>query len=425
MLSPKDLYALVAHATHPGNSSFYRELYGLPQDSSALALHNMEEWRALPILSKDALSAKTLAERTFIPLADLDHIRVSSGTSGKPPLFSPRTRVRKMDYRLRFHDFKKPFLAYTIPLMPHWHERFQKEHGGSPHVLCHDPRHPRASAKLAAAAGADAFSVFVYHVRDLGEEMKVLGTNVNIRFIEVAGELCSRAQIHYMHDTFPNATIVQSYASGEVEDVHIGMPCRPLTPEEPIAHYHPKESHYLEILDKETGALIEPQAGAEGDLLVTSYPEGPASFPLIRYRIGDTIRVLESPCAEHDMWSFTVLGRTDMDFAKIPGGIIRADEIARILNSFPDIVTDNFELHCIERITGQGPRLHLTLHVDIREHTADLETLARDISSHLRVSPDFTYADGVRLGRYGALQCAPFAMNTKIKARRIVWDTDS
>lgn len=423
MLSSTELFALVAEATRLDGNAFYRELYGLPHGTPALDLRNMEDWRALPILTKDALARKTLAERSFIPLAELDHVRASSGTSGRRPLFSPRTHVRGMEYRLRFHDFKKPFLAFTVPLMPHWHEMFQKEHGGSPHVLCLDPREPRASAKLAQAAGADAFSAFVYHVRDIGEEMKALGNNTGIRCIEVTGEVCSRAQIQYMRDTFPNATIVQSYNSSEVEDAHIGTPCRPLTLEEPLARYHPKETHYLELLNPESGTIIEPHEGAEGDLLVSTYPGEPASFPLIRYRIGDTVRIVESPCVEHGTWSFTVLGRTDMDFVKIPGGIIRADEIARTLSLFPDTVTDRFELHCSEKITEHGPRLSLTLHVDARTNAIDLVALSKNIASHLHVSPDFTYADGVRLNRYEVLTCTLLDTSTGAKARRIVWDS--
>lgn len=422
MLSTEQLASLVAHATRPGGNPFYRELYGLPKESLALTIRSTDEWLSIPILTKDTLAAKKLSERSFIPLSELDHVRASSGTSGKVPLFSPRTHVRGMEYRLRFHDFKKPFMVFTVPLMPHWHERFQKEHGGSPRILCHDPRFPGAAARMARAAGIDGFSAFVYHVRDLGEEMKVLGMNGDIRFIEVTGEVCTRAQLEYMRATFPNATVVQSYNSSETEDAHMGMPCRPLTVENPIAHYHPKETHYLELLDPATGALVEPRAGAEGDLLVTTYPGEPASFPMIRFRIGDTIRIMEDPCPEHGMWSFTVLGRTDMDFVKVPGGIIRADEIARVLRLFPDAITDRFELHCSEHASDHGPLLKLALHVEPRGGKADLDKLARDISAQLRVAPDFSYADGVREGRYLTLTCDSLAANGSAKARRIVWD---
>lgn len=419
MLSSRDLFALAAHATDSGGNAFYRELYGLPHGTPALDVQNMDEWRALPILTKDALARKTLAERSFVPLSDLDHVRASSGTSGKVPLFSPRTNVRGMDYRLRFHDFKKPFLAFTVPLMPHWHEMFQKEHDGSPHVLCLDPKEPLASAKLAQAAGADAFSAFVYHVRDLGEAMKALGTNTEIRFIEVTGEVCSRAQVAYMNDVFPNATIVQSYNSSEIEDAHMGIPCRPLTLDNPVAHYHPKKSHFLEIINPESGTVIEPHVGAEGDLLVTTYPGEPASFPLIRFRIGDTIRIMEAPCHEHGVWSFTVLGRTDMDFIKIPGGLLRADEIARVLRLFPSQVSDVFELHYSEIETPTGPQLKFVLHIESRGDV-NLDTLAVDIASTIRVAPAMTYADGVASARYLPLTCQPLTLVAGTKIRRIV-----
>ncbi len=238
-------------------------------------------------------------------------------------------------------------------MMPHWHARFQETHGREPRVISFDPKQVQASVRLAHAAGADAMSVFVYHIPNIAKHMKYLGMNTQIRFIEVTGEICSRTQFEYMRETFPNATIVQSYNSSEVEDAHIGMPCKAMDGTEPLAVYHPKATHYLELVDPETGAAIEPVAGAEGDLLVTTYSEEP-SFPFIRFRIGDTVRVVESQCS-HGSWSFTVLGRTEMDFLKIPGGILRADEITRVLRTVPEKTTDRFELHYQEFASLEGP----------------------------------------------------------------------
>ncbi len=416
MLSFEALQRLVAHTTAPGQRPFYRTLYGLTGEDS-LTLSSLAQWEVLPPVTKDALIDMPLTERSFLPLSNLDHLRTSSGTSGKPPLFSPRTRVRGMEYRLAQHDFNHAFLAFSVPLMPHWHEEFQREHGRSPRVVVYDPKHPRASVLLAEASGVDALSVFVYHITAIGEEMKRVGMNKNIRLLEVTGETCSRAQYDYMRETFPNATIVQSYNSSEVEDAHIGMPCKAMDGSEPLAVYHPKETHYLELVDPESGAVIAPKAGAEGDLLVTAYPGEPASFPLIRFRIGDTVRVVEERCP-HGTWSFTVLGRTDMDFVKIPGGILRADEVARVLRTMPQ-VTDQFELHCSEVATPEGPRLKPLLRLTLRG-TADLEVLAAEIAGALRVAPSMTYAQGVERGRYLKLTCEPLVTPPGGKTRRMV-----
>lgn len=418
MLALEELNSLLAHCTDPARDSFYRRSYKMRSGDPALNIGSMDEWRTLPILNKDDLIAEPLAARSYLPVSQLDHLRASSGTSGKPPLFSPRTHVRNMDYRLQYHDFKNAFLAFTVPLMPHWHARFQEEHGQQPRVVCFDPKFAAASVRLARIAGVDAMSVFVYHIPNVAEYMKREGMNERMRFIEVTGEICSRAQFEFMREVFPNATIVQSYNSSEVEDAHMGMPCKPMTGEEPLAVYHPKATHYLELVDPETNAVIEPVAGAEGDLLVTAYPGEPSSFPLIRFRIGDTVRVVESACP-HGSWSFTILGRTLMDFLKIPGGILRSDEVARVLRSFPERVSDRFELHCSEEATPAGPKLKPVLYVEARDDT-DLATLAQDVSTSLRVAPSFTYADGVERGRYLPLVCQRLSAGGGGKTKRLI-----
>lgn len=393
--------------------------YGLLPGEGARELSSIEEWRSLPPITKDDLIAAPLYERSFLPLSQLDHLRTSSGTSGKPPLFSPRTHVRGMDYRLRYHDFKGAMMTYTIPMMPHWHERFQREHGDGRSIVIYDPRAPESSARLAHMSGVEAVSLFVYHVPAAGAALKREGIADRIRFFEITGEICTKALYDYMRETFPNATIVQSYNSSEVEDAHIGMPCKAMDGSEPLAVYHGKDTHFLELVDPDTGAWVEPKAGAEGDLLVTAYPGEPASLPLLRFRIGDTVRVVEERCS-HGTWSFTVLGRTDMDFLKVAGGVLRAEEIARVLRLFPERVTDRFSLRCSETaLPGGEPRLSPTLEVELKG-TPDLEALARDIERELRINPTLTWRQGVEQGRFLPLICAPLNDAGGKKHRRII-----
>lgn len=418
MLDFNQRRSLVAFSTDPARAPLYRMHYGMQSDASALSIDSEGAWQSLPILTKDDLVKVPMQDRTFIPLSEVDHLRTSSGTSGKEPVFIPRTHVRNMDYRLAFHDFKNPFMAFSVPLMPHWHEMFQKAHGKNPQVIVFDPANPAASVRLARLAGVDAFSVFVYHIPSIGESMKREGMNERIRYIEVTGEVCTRAQYEYMRATFPNARIVQSYGASEVEDVHIGMPCRPMDGTEPLAIYHPKVTHYLEILD-DSGAVIEPKVGAEGDLLITAYAGEPSAFPLIRFRIGDTIRVVEETCAEHGTWLFTVVGRTDMDFLKIPGGVLRADEAGRVVRIFAGRIGEEFELHRYEVNTDDGPKIQVEMLVDMRIEN-DLDALARNIASLLRVNPSYTYADGVRDGRYLPLICKAFLPESGKKSKRLI-----
>lgn len=413
MLDLEQRQRLAALATKPGGPQFYRDLYRLGPEDSALSIADEKQWRALPFVTKDALIAMPLRSRSFLPFSALDHLRASSGTSGKPPLFSPRTKVRGMEYRLQHHDFKNAFLAFTVPLMPHWHEEFQRDHGLPGRVIAYDPKNNDASVRLAKAAGVDGFSVFVHHARPIAEGMKREGIAGRIRFIELCGETVSRELYDYLHETFPNATLMHSYGSSEVEDVHMGMPCKPMDGTEPLSAYHPKDSHYLEIVDPETGEPLEVQTGIEGELVVTAYPGEPSAFPLLRFRIGDRVRVLSESCP-HGLWTYTVLGRTTLDFVKVPGGELRIDEIGRVLRLFPERVSDLFELHCYTEISPQGPLLAPVLKVEPRAEV-DLDALARDIAANLRTGPSFTYAQGVAEGRYLPLRCEKMERSGLVK----------
>lgn len=398
---------LLERVTSPDAAPLYRRFYAMSSKDASLRISTEEEWRALPLLEKDTLIAAPFHSRIFGDPGEVDHLRGSSGTTGKKPLFSPRTPLRGMEYRLKYHDFKGALLAYTVPAMPHWHELFQEEHGLTPRVVCFDPKRARASVRIAADAGVDSLSLFAFHMPIVGPLLVEAGVAKNIRFIELCGETCSRSLFEYIQKTFPNAVIIPFYGASEVEDSPIGMPCRAITGEEPLALYHAKESQYHELIDPGTGEWVEPVPGAEGELILTAYPGEPSALPLIRFKTGDMVRVVEETCPEHRGWSFTVLGRVALDFMKIPGGILRVDETERVLALLREHVTERFELHRYERTTPEGVRIQVVLRVECVEKTCNMNTLSERIAQKLRVGPSFTYADGVERGLYLPLVCEP------------------
>lgn len=419
MLSFEQLRDLVRHCTTPGRSELYRKLYGLSDSGGPMTIESWDDWHALPVLTKDFLSSFTLKERTFVPLNELDHVRVSSGTTGGTPLFLPRTRERGSEFRLGFHDYERPLLSFTAPMTPHWHEYFLKAHGKPGRVIVFDPLNPEASIRLASAVGVDSISAFTYQMQRIGELMTNVGMNDQIRCIDISGERCSRAQLHAMRHTFPNAKIFVTYGASEMDDPDAGIPCRPLDEPDATAYFHAKSTHYLEMVDPENGAPVDIIAGAEGDVLVSAYPGEPSAFPLIRLRLGDTIQVMEDHCADHRMWTYTVMGRTDHDFVRVPGGLIRVDEIERIIAGLSDRVTDNFTLHVIESADANGPRLGADLEIELIG-SPDLDALAREIAAHLRINPELTWEKGVAEGRLLPLTCRPLIHNALRKHRRIV-----
>lgn len=394
-----ELSALVRSCTASGTSPFYRKLYGLSERDAPIDIGTWKDWEKLPTFGKEHLTRETLPSRVFLPWSNIDTILASSGTSGNPPVYSSWALNDGYAYRNDYHDFKRGVLSsMPTPFQQDW---IVRKGGGGPLVIL-DPRRAAASIKLAKAAGVDSMFLILHHVPLIGEAMIQSGINTDIKFIEIAGETSSLALFRYMRDTFPNATITAIYGSSDVETSPIGIPCRPMTDDDPRAIYHAGPRTHLEIIDSETGTPIEPHAGCEGELLITANAGEEATFPLIRYRIGDTVRVIDSPCAQHSDWSFEVLGRTDMDFLKVPGGILRADEVERVLRELA--LPDTFELHRYEVNDTGVLRARAVLRLSVGPD-APLDELARSIAGKLRVSAEYTYERGVREGLYLPLTC--------------------
>lgn len=420
MLSFEELQSLVAFATESGGPQLYRRLYGLT-DARVFRLRSWDEWAALPPLTREYVSGTPLQSRLFCPLAEVDHLRVTSGTSGGPPLFCPRAYVHNTSWREELHGFSQAILSSTAPLMPHWHEQFQRGLRWHPRVIAFDPRRPAASIRLARAAGVDHLFLLTSHMPTVCELMQRGGMGDRVRLVEFAGESCSRALFLQVKKAFPHALVLNNYGCSEVEDWPIGTACRPLTEEELLVEYHAKSTQYLEVFNAETETYAPFTLGAEGELLISAFPKPPRTFPLIRYNIGDRVRVT-AECGIHGAWSFVVLGRSEADFLKVPGGVLAADEVERVLRGLGDHVSDQFELHRYERATPGGVRVEAVLHVDARAHV-NLAALTLEIASKLRINPVRTYADGVADGLYLPLRCIPLQKQTDPtqKRRRMVW----
>lgn len=408
------LYTLISSLTRPDGPSFYRRLYGLKDADGPLTIDDPQGWEALPFLTKESLLSASVRERSFVPYRALDSFYASSGTTGLP-LFGARACIRGPLYRSAYHDFKGATLSAII--LPHMTERALRAEGALGRVVALDPKRMQASVALAKAAGIDSVLAHSFLMPLLCEHLSRAGVAEHIRYVEIAGEPCSAAQYEFMRARLPNATITPVYGAREVEGP-IGIPCRPLGGS-PLEVYHPNPDYYLELVDSQ-GRVLEPKEGLEAELVVTAYAGEPFAFPLIRYRIGDTVRVVERACRTHGAWSFTILGRTETDFLKIPGGMVRADEVERVLERLGVPHPDEFQLRVSEVPAERSVTTALTLSCRI-PGAATPESFCAAVAQALRVGPSYTYADGVRDGHYVPLAYAePSSAPEIAKRKRIV-----
>ncbi|HEV8666266.1 MAG TPA: AMP-binding protein [Candidatus Paceibacterota bacterium] len=414
------LASLVTDVVASPYSAFYRELYNVPA-GSVPNLHTWNDWQLVPTFSKEHMLERPMHEYTFARHKDIDAVYYTSGTSGKPPVFCARMPyIDGLSFRKEFYDFKGALLS-SIKVQ-HRSDDFLAEIGSPSLTINFDGKHLAACVRLAKAAGVDSLGVHTFTIQAIGEEMKKVGINKNIRLINFVGETCSLMLYSYMRETFPNAKITGYYGLTEAEGA-VAVPCREMDDEQPYPVLHAHPEFHLDIIDSATGNALPIEPGIEGEILVTDLHPGRA-LQLVRYRPGDTIRVVEAACKAHGKWTFTVLGKTASDFMLVPGGELRADEIERVLRTMPE-VTDHFEMHRYDGGTKERPMLEISLHVQTLTKEVDLQALALRIQKELRVSPNRIYQNGVDEGVYAPLRCVPLLQpNADKKHKRMFKHSD-
>lgn len=424
---PRELSDLIADLTHATQDGFYRRLYRLASHAKNLDIQSILEWRKLPFLTKSDLIATSLRHRIYCDLSDVEEcIDATSGTSGGEPLFVARSHMAGFEFRKNIHDFSRPVLCASQPTPQRVDYMVQAFNpGGASLVL--DAQNISASVSLAKYAGTRSIIMPSHLAREVAENIRVQGFSDRITSVELNGGAISADMANMIFEILPQASITLTYSSTETEAPPVAV-TRTTRDTNHIGEFYPQNGFFLELIDPDTLQTIEPAVGAEGELLLTRWMPRPFAFPLIRYRTGDMVKVAKchinatgkygstEPISKAHTgyepltdtmfthWSFSVLGRREMDFIKIPGGVLRSDEIERALRREFGNVVMVFEAECVENVDPASPQIGLVIRVDMASeiplagHTAML-------AEHLRVSPSFTYGDGVRKGMYEPLVC--------------------
>lgn len=387
---PMDMEALRRAYRFAQRTALYASLYaGIPEPKT------LEDWGRLPYTTKADLEASPIPERIRSDVCPIRTLAASSGTSGKPPLITPRSRVDGFEYRASAHDFKHG-LASSLRFT-HREDNFLRSHGSMQTAVAIDPRHLSLSARLIAARGIDAVYVHSFLAQRLAEELVRCGHAEAIRLIELMGEISSSQLLQELASMLPNARIYAELGASEIDGSPFAVSCMSAQEGEFREIYHHKDGYYLELIDPGNAEVLKPQEGAEGELVVTTLSESVS--PLVRYRLGDIVRIEKAPCA-HGRWSFSVRGRAVLDFVKIPGGMLRADECMRALSAILNGRMPEFQMRWVR----SAALPYGVLCIEGLSADTDKHAYARTMEQELRIGPDVTYADAVLKGFCGPLQ---------------------
>jgi len=161
---------------------------------------------------------------------------------------------------------------------------------------------------------------------------------------------------------------------------------------------NPVSAYFWEIVGENGDILTE--EGDEGRVLISTLHSTPLSLPFLRYDTGDRAKIIHTE-ENHNKCEYELLGRSEIDTIRLVGGLLKADEVERVLSSINPLWSSTYQLHFYK---DKKPRAEI--------HIPDLDIeraneIALNISKVLRVSPTFTYGEGVVQGLYEPLTCKP------------------
>lgn len=413
---PRQLSELLEDLTSIEHNGFYRKFYGLAPSVKALGVWSLEAWRTLKFLTKRDLVETPLRERIYCRFEDIEEgIDATSGTTGGPPLFFPRVCLSGYEFRSAVHDFSRPIFT-SPPTHPARGMAMARALGSGGGVVMLDPHHIAASVAFAKAAGSRSIIVPAHIAQEVAEYIREEGFADRITSVELNGSGASDALLSTLLVLLPNATLTSNYGATEAE----GPPIAISNPTRDVAEakiLHANTGFFLELIDTETLAPIEPCVGAEGELVLTRYVPRPFAFPLVRYRTGDVARVVANERNAPFNWLFSICGRRDFDFIKVAGGVLRSDEIERALCEEFGETVKSFEAECTGTNEKTVSKTRLTVYIKLSQ-TAPVSQRANMLAEKIHVSPSLTYADGVRKGMYDPLICKELDEAPEVKKPR-------
>ncbi|NQV93239.1 hypothetical protein HQ403_01945 [Candidatus Kaiserbacteria bacterium] len=275
------------------HSGFYREKYSAHIDTVDAIIKGSEEWEALPFLTRDDIQNSLYSDRLYIPFNDVRLVRATSGTSGLGILTIPRVRLHPaplFDKQYLQPDSIKRAVTFSgahCVYADNFRKRFNLD------SIYLDPGDVNISSRLFSIYKPDILFGFPYAVASLLPHINDKELLKSVKVVSLFGEWCSELQWKNFEKHFPNALIISEYASVESQSTLCGPCSEIIKNKERFVHPFP-DSVYAELIDPATNSVIT-EEGVSGELVVTVL-RNPA-FPLIRYKTGDSARIIRSSCS--------------------------------------------------------------------------------------------------------------------------------
>ena len=226
----------------------------------------------------------------------------------------------------------------------------------------------------------------------------------NVRSLMFSGEGVNDVFDRLFSEQFPNAARTEFYMANDAGGYIGKRMCRYL----PRNHFHPPPGVVV--------AIDAPEDGI-GDILVSKSIF--RSLRVDRYRIGDIGRLIEQPCPCGEKVTLELFGRKGIDYIKLAGAILRREEFDRVVALFPDVV-DDYRVEARQVVEGGRPKGQVILRIYHRKGSLGRDALrefCEKFARELFLTPTKTLADLSEEGIFKPLQVElsehPFAEGHK------------
>lgn len=157
-------------------------------------------------------------------------------------------------------------------------------------------------------------------------------------------------------------------------------------------HFMGQDYLFAELINPTTQVVGEIQKGATGELVLTNLEK--EAQPLIRFRSGDIIEVLETDTCDcgRTSFRFRIVGRSD-DMVVIKGVNFYPESIRDILSEHYESVTGEFQV--IVPIKEPVEKVKIQIELNSTKEIDQVKPLEKDIFTSIRdlmnISPDITF----------------------------------
>ncbi len=354
-------------------------------------IQSWDDWSQLPLLTKADIQRVPFEDRIFVDPSEVAIVRLTSGTTSSDVLAIPRVQMPHTDHERTIMPVRS-FMGFLLPHLVH-----DNHAAPTTKFIGGDPARLTASAYLAARMEIEGLDGLPSTLIAFAGPLAAVYDTRRITHLSLVGERCTKMQREALERLYPSVRSISIvYASSELQGLcaisDASNTNHNVLRGNPHVHY--------ELID-EAGAPVT-DLDTPGELVVTTlYSE--AAFPLIRYRTGDTARII----SRDKRTLFTVEGRTNGDRIRFDAGAIVLAELERAIARVGKGYVSDFEAIVSEEEHNGRPMIKLSITLIIAEHYAPMlgPDIGKALEKELRVNERRTYADAMERGACAAISC--------------------